>query len=420
MRILHLVHQYPPEHVGGVEIYTRQLARRQVESGHQVWVLTPSAVSAATPSVTDEDGVTVWRIPAGGRNRLTIFAHSWRQPALKTALGDALVVARPDVVHIQHLMGWPLSAVQALLAGRAPCVVTLHDYWFPCPNAQLITNYDASLCQGPDPRWGNCGRCALARAGVNGPAWLGHVPAPLLAARFRQTAGILQSAAAVIAPTHFVQQAYSQAGMPTAAYVYIPHGIEVDSAQLADWRATAAPHTDLHLGFVGSIAWQKGVHVLVEAVNQLPPEGVRLSIVGDLTRFPDYARHVMTLARHPGIRFVGPLSRAEVGAFMTQVDVGVLPTLWYEVSPLTIDEWFAAGAPVVASHVGVLPEKIAAGVNGLLTPPGDATALASALWRLLDEPDLRQRLAAGIGPVRSMRDHAAEIEALYRQLVPGM
>lgn len=418
MRILHLVHQYPPDHMGGVEIYTRQLARRQVENGHQVWVAAPVS-TASTPglSVTDEERVAVWRIPAGGRNRLAVFTHSWRQPALTTALDEALTDAQPDIVHIQHLMGWPLPAVQSRLVGRVPYIVTLHDYWFPCPNAQLITNYDAALCQGPDPHWANCGRCALARIGLNAPAWLGRGPGFLMAARFSQTAAILQAAAAVIAPTRFVQQAYTEAGMSAVAYAYIPHGIEVEATQLAQLRAAAAPHADLHIGYVGSIAWQKGVHILVEAVNQLPTEGVRLSVVGDLTRFPDYARQVQALARHPGIRFIGPLPRAAVGAFMAGVDVGVLPTLWYEVSPLTIDEWFAAGAPVVASRVGALPEKVNDGVDGWLTPPGDANALAVTLRRFLDEPAWCQRLATGIGPVHTMTTHATEVEALYRRVL---
>ena len=416
MRIVHLVHQYPPDYVGGVEIYTRQLARCQVESGHQIWVAAP-VPTIGKPKITLEEGVQVWRIPVGARSRATVFAAGWRQPALTHGWAQLLAQARPDIVHIQHLMGWPLAVVAQIRQAGIPYVVTLHDYWFPCANAQLITNDAERLCQGPDARWANCARCAQARAGVPGPAWLGRPLAPLLAARSRQGAAVLRSAAAVVAPTAFVRAAHAEAGLPTDNFTLIAHGIEYDPALIRRARAQVAPHTDFHIGYVGSVARQKGVHVLVAAVNQLPATGVRLSIVGDLTRFPDYARQVQAQARHPGIRFLGPLPREHVWSFKAAVHVGVLPTLWYEASPLTIDEWFAVGAPMVGSRLGALPEKITDTVNGLLTPPGDVAALAQVLERLRLDPAERARLAAGIGAVRTMEQHAAEIDALYHRLL---
>ena len=71
---------------------------------------------------------------------------------------------RPDLVHVQHLMGFPVQLLHLLRQRRIPYVVTLHDYWWICANAQLLTNYGQQICDGPR-LWLNCGRCALARAG---------------------------------------------------------------------------------------------------------------------------------------------------------------------------------------------------------------------------------------------------------------
>jgi glycosyltransferase involved in cell wall biosynthesis len=75
----------------------------------------------------------------------------------------------------------------------------------------------------------------------------------------------------------------------------------------------------------------------------------------------------------------------------------VLPSLW-ENLPHAAVEALAVGTPVVATAVGGVPEVVHDGENGLLVPAGDAHALASALRRLLDDDELRDRLAAGAKP----------------------
>ena len=98
-------------------------------------------------------------------------------------------------------------------------------------------------------------------------------------------------------------------------------------------------------------------------------------------------------------------------------DVMVVPSVWYENSPIVIQEARAAGVPVVASGHGALAEKIRHGVDGLLFPPGDALALRQALLRLVEEPDLLPRLREGIPPPMDMGEHVDQLEEIYRQVV---
>lgn len=409
--IWHLVHQFPPEALGGTELYTQSLARWQAQQGHRVAILTPSP--AALPS-SREAGVEVVRLPIGQRRPAARFLHTFYHPALAEAVARHWRAQPPDLVHIQHLMGWPLAVVEQLRATGAPYVITLHDYWFICANAQLLTNYDQSVCAGPEPGWGNCGRCLLAWAGLPAVTWLGRPAAPLLRERQRRLQTVLAGAAAVVAPTHFVRQQYEAHGLASGRMHVIPHGLAVEADILAQVRAQAPSHTDFHIGYVGSLGWQKGVHHLIEAVNQLPPDGVRLTVVGQLDVFPDYGRQLQAAARHPGIRFVGALPHDQVWAFLATLDVGVLPTLWYEVSPLILDEFLAMRVPVVASRLGAMAEKITHEGNGLLTPPGDSVALAETLERLRRDPALRARLSAGAPPIMTIHDHARQIEQLYQ------
>jgi glycosyltransferase involved in cell wall biosynthesis len=100
-----------------------------------------------------------------------------------------------------------------------------------------------------------------------------------------------------------------------------------------------------------------------------------------------------------------------------QVDVVVVPSLWYEAYSFLVSEAFAAGLPVLASRLGALADRVRDGVDGLLLPPGDIMAWRAAMQRLLDEPDLLPRLRAGVRPPMTMEEHVDRLETLYAQII---
>ena len=117
MRILHLVHQYLPDYVGGTELYTQTLATLQAATGHDVAVFCPSPESVDRDSMpaVSEQGVRVFRIPLGPRSRTQVFRDTFRQPQLLDALRAILQQESPEIVHIQHLMGMPVGLVDLLV-----------------------------------------------------------------------------------------------------------------------------------------------------------------------------------------------------------------------------------------------------------------------------------------------------------------
>jgi glycosyltransferase involved in cell wall biosynthesis len=412
MRILHIVHQFMPDKVGGTELYTQTIARFQVRQGHEVTIFTPSAAITSFPEPEIEADVRVYRVPVETRQAIQVFGSTFGHGQLERGLTAVLRREQPDLVHIQHLMGLPIRLVNQINKANIPYVMTLHDYWYGCANGQLITNDSNVICDGPN-RWINCGRCALARAGQSRLASLAPAVAPVMALRHRLLQNVLREARVVIAPTHFVRQIYQQLGLSTPQMIVLPHGIE--------YPTTLPPRQEhafdtLRIIYVGSLAWQKGIHHLIAAVNQLPTESVELLIFGALDTFPDYTAHLRQISHHPGISFGGHISRPALWGELVNADVGVLPTLWYEASPLTIDEMFAARLPIVASHIGSMTEKIQDGVNGLLFPPGDVEALRKLLHCLLVDVSLRNKLRAGIRPVRTMIEHLAEVTAVYNTI----
>lgn len=425
MRILHLVHQYIPDHIGGTELYTQTLARAQARRGDFAAVFAPSPQPVdRTLSETLEQEVTIYRVPVGKRGGTAVFRSTFGDERLTAALESVLDSFRPDVVHIEHMMGLPISITELLSTRRIPYVMALHDYWYGCANAQLLTNYDQTICDGPNAGATNCARCALARAGLSGTGWLAPAVAPVMRRRNAQLRQAVSRAALIIAPNEFVRATVASLGLPAERMIVLPWGMDLPAdlqaiRETAGKERAARPAQPLRLGYIGSLSPQKGIHVLVAAVNRLPKDSVTLEIYGNLAVFPEYVNEVRRAATHPGIQLMGLLPRTEFWTRLAALDALVLPTLWYEASPLTIDEAFAAGTPVIGSHLGALPTMIRDGVDGLLFPAGDAGALAELLATLYEHPDRVVTLRQGIRPVKTMDTHAAEIAAWYEHVLEG-
>jgi glycosyltransferase involved in cell wall biosynthesis len=137
--------------------------------------------------------------------------------------------------------------------------------------------------------------------------------------------------------------------------------------------------------FVGSDEFaRKGGPVLLEAWAEVERRvaGSRLVIAGPRRPIQSRAREV---------QWVGRVPRQDLAAYYRSASVFVLPSL-FEPLGLVLLEAMGYGLPCVASNCCAMPELVADGRTGLLTPPGDAAALADALVRLLSDPDLAAAL----------------------------
>lgn len=418
MRILHVVHQYVPDHVAGTELYTQSVARGQVRRGHDVAVFTPLNRGGHSPVEADmEEGVRVYRAPAGARGGTAVFRSTFSHASLMAAFTTVLGSERPDIIHLQHMMGVPAAVGAIIRDSSIPYIISLHDYWYGCANGQLLTNDTSAICGGPDQRFHNCGRCAVARAGWPGGArLLGWAAAPVLRRRDELVRPIFENAACILAPNEFVRRIHADMGFPIHRVIINPLGLDIPP-QVADQvtaRRDARGTGGLRLVYIGSISPQKGLHVLIEAMNGLPEDAVMLDIFGDLAVFPEYGAELQASSHHPGVRFRGQLAREALFRELAQFDALVMPTLWYEASPATIREAFAAGLPVIASDLGAPGSMIRHEVDGLLFPPGDASALLTIIRELIDRPERIDRLRRGIDPLLTESDHLDGIDEAYR------
>jgi glycosyltransferase involved in cell wall biosynthesis len=136
---------------------------------------------------------------------------------------------------------------------------------------------------------------------------------------------------------------------------------------------------------------RKGILTLVEAWKRLEPAGAELVLAGEPDADPEYAAAVRAaIGEDAGVRVAGAVPDAELESLYAAADLFVLPSR-YEGYGMVYAEALSCGLPVVACEVGPVPELV--GPAGLLVPPDDPAALAAALERLLNGPELRRRLA---------------------------
>jgi glycosyltransferase involved in cell wall biosynthesis len=158
--------------------------------------------------------------------------------------------------------------------------------------------------------------------------------------------------------------------------------------------------TEVHIAYLGALSPLKGTRELIEALALLAKcDNWKATIAGSGDVSSCRAR-VQELSIADRVDIPGWLGPSEVDNLLRRTNILVLPS-YVENLPMTVLEGFAYGIAVIATPVGAIPEVIEHERNGLLVPAGNVEALANALRRLIENPDLRRRLGAA-----ARQDHA--------------
>jgi glycosyltransferase involved in cell wall biosynthesis len=456
LRVLHAIHDFLPRHRAGSEIYAFELCR-ELDRRHHVTVL------AAEFDPARPHGHVTWRLE-GGLPVVELvnnwicgsFEETYRSPVITARLEQVLDAVQPDVLHLHSLMNLSFDLPAIAHARRIPVVATLHDYTLVCPSGgQRVHRADDHLCETIDPA--RCARCfresplhaqigvgrmvsvaglgaaakhaaafakrrapkvASALASVASGAGVAVREADIVA-RLDRARAVFKDVDLFVAPSRSLGEEFARLGVDAAKLRIVDHGF-VPLARDANARSSfdrlRTSGGKLRIGYVGTLVWHKGVHVLIDALRGLPADGYELQIFGDPCVFPDYTGDLRHRARGLPVRFMGEFDRARMAEAYAGLDVLVISSLWPENSPLVVREAFMAGVPVVGARIGGIVELVRDGVDGLLYEARSTADLTRALRRLVDDRALLESLARNVPAVKSMDAHARELEAIYAEV----
>jgi glycosyltransferase involved in cell wall biosynthesis len=248
---------------------------------------------------------------------------------------------------------------------------------------------------------------------IHGPTELADIASHKLATKVTR-------ADAVVATSDFVRaQIMALVGPEHRARIHTIHCGVAPSPYGAIERRTKFDGP-LRLLSVARLSRRKGEETLLEALAQLLREGhsIDLTIVGDGPARAEVEKTAEELGVTEAVTFTGALGRMEVAPLYADADAFCLPS-FAEGVPTVLMEAMASALPVVATRVMGVPELVENGC-GLLVSPARPDALAEALARLVDDPQLRREL--GIAARRkvladfALSDSAAALEALFRKI----
>jgi hypothetical protein len=230
----------------------------------------------------------------------------------------------------------------------------------------------------------------------------------------------------VLAVSDFVREKFLSMGLEGPRARTLPIGSRINSMVAANRELVFAPEPfaenprrPIRLFFLGYNNHYKGLHVLADALELLTPEYLRRLDVfihahnGESIRW----RFERLRPRLAALTYQYAYDYSDIPWLLGGRDLVVVPSVWWDNAPQTVFEAFGCAVPVLGADLGGIPDFVKHGHNGLLFRGNDRYDLARRLVECVRDPTLLDRLRANVTPPKTIEDHAAEVETLYRDLL---
>jgi glycosyltransferase involved in cell wall biosynthesis len=416
-RVLYVCHNHPRIRPGGAEAYALELYEAMRSSPRFEPLLLARSGKPISNIGRYHEGTLLTGVD-GDPNQYFLYTEfsdfDWflgttrNKEVITRHFADFLAAYRPDVVHFQHTLFIGYEAIRAArnLLPDAAIVYTLHEFLPICHRqGQLLRVGTEEPCSEESPR--RCHEC------------FPDIPPQEFYIRKRFIQEHLSLVDRFIAPSRFLRDRYIDWGIPAEKILVEDYG-RLPVSEPA--KPKERPNRN-RLAFFGQLSHYKGINVLLEAMKHLVDRGVdvRLSVHGaNLELQPqDFVDEFRALleATEENVTLAGAYAAEDLPALLAATDFVVVPSIWWENSPLVIQEAFLHRRPVICSDIGGMAEKVTDGIDGLHFRARDPVSLAETIERAVGTPGLWESLRDGIEVVHPMDDHVERLSGLYEELL---
>ena len=408
-RVLILSHGHPDFSIGGGEIAAhaqwQELRRRGIETMLIARTSQSPRHAGAALSLRSADGMEVlFSAPP-----VDHFRHS--QPNRRVIHDEFRALLerfRPTVVHFHHYVHLGLEMVREVrkFAPDGLIVMTLHEYLAICHAQGQMLKTNGLLCAKAAPL--DCHAC------------FPQITPQDFFLRELFVKSFLHLVDRFVCPSIFLRDRYIEWGLPSDKMTVLENGQSAAPVT----RAPGATPDGLRRRFVvlGQLSRLKGTLVVLEAVRLLPRRvrklitieihGSMQYVVEDFrAQFESALQEVKETVRH-----CGAYRPMDVHGIIQRSGWVIQPSIWWENSPLVIQEAFAAGRPVICSNIGGMAEKVSHGVSGLQFRVGSASDLAAGIEEAATTPGLWESLCSGLPRPPSIASTVEDTLALYQSV----
>lgn len=429
MKILEIIHGYPPEYNAGSENYTEAVVNELMKRDHEVAIFCREEnqfleeYHLRTSHIGSEGQITKFVINmARNKDR---FLHS----KVDSALRKVVDIFNPDVAHIEHLNHLSLTIPSVLKEQSIPMIYTLHDFWLMCPRGQFLQfNSEGEpwkSCDGQDDL--KCAKICYSRYHTGDPDgnkdigyWTSWVSTRMNYARMA-----VKQIDRFVAPSRTVLE-YFTSYFPEARkkVSYLDYGFDLSRLRGRKRKLELMPFV---FGYLGTHIPGKGIDYLIKAFCAIRGKAL-LRIWGRTkSEYTPYLKKLDQDTLHNSenrIEWMGEFeSERIVEQVFNNVDAIVTPSIWLENSPLVIHEAQQARVPVITANVGGMAEYVKDGVNGISFEFRSIESLTSALQKAMENPkrvaELGDRgyLLSKNGTVQSISEHVDSLLNLFERMI---
>jgi glycosyltransferase involved in cell wall biosynthesis len=443
MRVLHCLNQYLPQHHGGTEVYVHTLAQMQQRNGVEVAVVCPH-ITHYSPGkwqpFTLVDNVTVYhyREDTNPTNGEVITGNN--PPVGLTEFVSVIQKFQPTVIHFHELnrsVGLGIHHVKAARNFGVKVFLTIHLSFYTCNTNTLIKNgsrctgeikqYDCTACtlqtqfalNAPLAKLASAIAIAGMRCGVPHILPFGkartyfHLPAYINRIR-RELQMLTAEVDKFIVLADWYKKILENNGVPSEKIENIPQALPLIDAPLVHVENIKQKSLPIQLVFLGRVQPQKALHLLLEVLKYFTASEFTLDVYAKEEHTPYYEQCKAAASKLGFVNWRGFLPRNQVLQTLQRYDILVLPSAFSEMSPLVIQEAFAAGLPVLASNVYGNAEQIQDAENGLLFDFNSKESLQQKLLMLVQQPSLINVLKSNGKMPLSFYEVAKKYETLYQ------
>lgn len=393
MRVLKVIHGFPPDYMAGSEVYSYHLVKELINQDIETFVFTRVENEFDDNyKIYNEkfENINIQRINKPKRDYL--YEDKFYDVKIDAIFKKYLKSVKPDIVHFGHLSHLSTNLIKIVKEFNIPVVYTIHDFWLYCVKGQMI-NQDGKICQTPSIE--NCTKCSNY-----------VVDTQQVKESTNHMKELIDLVDIFISPSNTLRDFFINQGVNSKKIKYLKYGF--NTQKIAYNKKIFTKESKINFGFMGRVIPTKGIKVLVDTFKRLPDE--KLSIYGNIgvqKRFLETKN----------ITFKGSYDNNNINKVLQDIDVLIVPSIWYENAPLVIQEAFLAGIPVITSDIGGMAELVQNNINGFTFKVGSSDELALIIRNISNDPMILNNLQSGRDIVVDMKDNAKEIINIYGSLI---
>jgi glycosyltransferase involved in cell wall biosynthesis/MoaA/NifB/PqqE/SkfB family radical SAM enzyme len=431
MKVLKVIHGYPPYYSAGSEVYSQNLCHELSKQGHEVMVFTREELTGQSDaSIRDESDeidskIKVRRVNMA--NHKDRYVHKPLEQVFEQTISDF----KPDVVHFGHLNHLSINLPQITSRIGLPCIFTVHDFWMMCPRGQFIQMENTPegiiwpLCDGQ--KSDKCADKCYRRYYAGGTEtddrdtifWRDWVEK-----RMHDSVKATECFDTMICPSQQIMNRFAQDFPASKGKLqFLDYGFNISTLS----NRKRSSDNIFTFGYIGTHTPAKGIGLLLKAFATLPTNA-KLRIWGYSNGQETEALKRQLASYRNGVServewMGGYRNNQIVETVFNHVDCIVVPSIWMENSPLVIHEAQQVRVPVITSSAGGMGEFVKDGVNGLTFTHRDPNSLASSMIKALNNPEnlatlgIRGYLYSSSGDIPGIVEHTKEIVSIYHKAI---